>query len=43
MAGQQEADDGDAVAESMDDHDDRDDDAEPASDRQTGSQGDAVE
>ena len=43
MAGQQQADDGDPVAESMDDHDHRDDDAEPASDGKTGRQGDAVE
>ena len=43
MAGQQQADDGDPVAESMDDHDHRDDDAEPATDGETGRQRDTVE
>ena len=43
MAGQQQAHDGDPVAESMDDHDHRDDDAEPAADGKAGRQRETVE
>ena len=43
LAGQQQADDRDPVAEPMDDDDHRDDEAEPAADREAGRQGDTVE
>ena len=43
MAGQQQADDRDPVAEIMDDHDHRDDDAEPAADGEAGRQRETVE